>query len=139
MRITLSTSLTAAALVGALALTGCGAEPEATPPAPTTGTATASSPATAPTEDAAQVIEITIKDGKVTPAGKTVEVKVGEPIELKVTSDVAAHLHIHSTPEQSIHAEAGTTTTGTVTIERPGVVDVEVEDTGTLVVKLEAR
>lgn len=141
MRITLSSSaLSALALTGIVALTGCAStdEPGANPTsAPTSSTTVATSPSPSATAES-QVVEITIKDGKVTPAGKTVEVEVGKPVELRVTSDVAAHLHVHSTPEQSIHAEPGTTT-GTVTIERPGVVEVEVEDTGTLVVNLEAR
>lgn len=138
MRMTLSTTLTAVALTGALALTGCASEPDATPSTPTTSTATAGSTSATPTTTPAQVIEITVKDGKVTPHGDTVKVKVGKPIELRVTSDASGELHIHTSPAQSLDYKPGVSST-TITIARPGVVEAELEETGTLVVNLEAR
>ncbi len=67
-----------------------------------------------------------------------VEGKVGEPVTVEITADKAGELHVHSTPEQEIEFGTGTTT-HEVTIESPGVVEVESHDPDTVVVQLEVR
>ena len=69
-------------------------------------------------------IDITIKDGKVTPNGERVKAKVGSPITLKIDADVAGEIHVHSTPEQEIEFAKGSSTKK-LTIKQPGIVDVE--------------
>lgn len=83
-------------------------------------------------------IDITIEGDTVTPNGERVDVKAGEPIELVVKADKAGELHVHTNPEQELTYGAGTTTLK-LTIDEPGVVDVEVHELDTVVVQLEVR
>lgn len=55
----------------------------------------------------ATVVEITIADGSASPRGKRVEVKVGEPVTLRVTSDAADEIHVHSDPEHEMSVKPG--------------------------------
>ena len=50
--------------------------------------------------------------------------KVGQPITLKIDADRPGEIHVHSTPEQEIEFDKGTSTKK-LTIEQPGIVDVE--------------
>jgi plastocyanin len=84
----------------------------------------------------ADTIEITFSDGSVTPNGERVEVDAGQTIELVVKADEPGRLHVHSTPEQSLEYGAGTTTME-LTLDQPGVVDVESHDPKVVVVQLE--
>jgi hypothetical protein len=70
------------------------------------------------------------------PNGDRVEAHVGEPVTLHITSDRAGELHVHSEPEQHIEYDAGETT-AQVTIDRPGVVDVEDHNADVVVVQLQ--
>jgi len=135
MRTSLLTTVAAGALAATLGLTSCSSEtPDAGPTtAPTSTTSDGTTPAST-----AQVVNVTIKDGKVTPAGSTVRVKVGVPIEIKVTADSTGEIHVHSDPEHKLDYKVGVSTLD-FTIDRPGVIEVEVEQTSTLVVNLEAR
>jgi len=83
-------------------------------------------------------IEITFSDGEVTPLGETVDAQVGEPITLKVTADEAGEIHVHSTPEQEIAYDEGTSEHELV-IDKAGVVEVESHDLDATIVKLEVR
>ena len=145
VRTGLTRTVAAAVLAfGALALTACGQEESSSTP----GTSESPEPshtATVPDEGmptdgesrgAEQTIEVTIKDGTVDPSGERVEVSAGEEIQLVVTSDVAGELHVHSTPEQSLPFEVGTTTLP-LTIDQPGVAEVELHDPAMVVVQLE--
>lgn len=102
----------------------------------------ASSPSASPSEetseDAGTVIDITVADGKAEPQGKAMEVAIGEPVTLRIESDSPGELHVHSTPEQEIAFEAGSTEKQ-LTFDRPGVVDVESHDLDQLLVRLEVR
>ena len=109
----------AALVLGLTAVAGCGDDEE-----PTGG------------QNADGTIEITIADGEVSPNGERVDVEPGEEIELEVTSDVAGELHVHATPEQELAYDEGTTTL-TLTIDEPGVVDVEDHELGVVIVQLE--
>jgi hypothetical protein len=81
-------------------------------------------------------VDITIKDGKVTPSGDRVKAKVGEPVTLKIEADTAGEIHVHSTPEQEIEFEKGTSTKK-LTIDQPGIVDVEDHALEQVIVQLE--
>ena len=86
--------------------------------------------------DDTMTIEITFSDGSVTPSGKRVEVDAGQPVELVVKADEPGELHVHSTPEEELEYGAGTTTLK-LTLDQPGVVDVEAHDPKVVIVQLE--
>ncbi len=46
-------------------------------------------------------IDISIEGGNVTPTNEQVQGKVNEPIVLRVNSDAADELHVHSVPEHT--------------------------------------
>lgn len=131
-----------------LLLTGCGSSdsPESsggsssssssTPSPSASGSASESPSPTA--EPAGTVVRITVADGAATPQGKAVRVAIGEPVTLRIESDAPGELHIHSTPEQELAFEAGTTEEE-LTFDRPGVVDVESHDLDQLLYRLEVR
>ncbi|MDO7868312.1 hypothetical protein [Nocardioides jiangxiensis] len=129
-------ALTALAVTGSLTLAACASE--GTTADPTQAPTMSSSGSTSETAAPAKVIDITVKDGKVTPNGATIKVPVGKPIELRVTSDASGELHIHTTPAQALNYTPGTHST-TITIPRPGRVEAELEETGTLVANLDAE
>jgi hypothetical protein len=81
-------------------------------------------------------IDITIKNGKVTPNGDRVKAKVGQPITLHIDADTAGEIHVHSTPEQHIDFDKGTSTKK-LTITSPGIVDVEDHALDQVIVQLE--
>ena len=60
----------------------------------------------------------------------------GEEIEIVIKSDEAGEPHVHSEPEQVLEDAAGTTNL-TLTIDEPGVVDVERHEPEALVLQLE--
>ena len=70
-------------------------------------------------------VDIVIKDGKVTPQGKRVKVKAGDPVTLNVTSDADEEIHVHSDPEHEYEVKAGDSLDETFTIDTPGQVAVE--------------
>lgn len=83
-------------------------------------------------------IDVTFSDNTVTPNGERVEVEVGQPIELVITADEGGEIHVHSSPEQEFEYDAGTTTLE-LTIEQPGLVDVESHSPEQTIVQLEVR
>jgi hypothetical protein len=85
-----------------------------------------------------QQIKVTFRGDSVTPSGERVEVAAGKPVELVVTADAPGELHVHSSPEQELEYDAGTTTLE-LTIDQPGVVDVESHDLEKTIVQLEVR
>ena len=139
--------LTALVLSLAVTLGGCGSEeePEATDPATSASPTPTETATPTETESASESptasgtrIEIVRAGDSVTPAGERVEAAVGEPITLVITSDAPGELHVHSTPEQEVAYGAGTSE-HEVTIDRPGVVEVESHDPHLVVLQLEVR
>jgi len=86
-----------------------------------------------------KVIDVTIKGDSVTPNGDRVDVSVGQPIELKVTADAAGEIHVHSSPEQELEYDEGTSTVKLTPIDKPGTVDVESHALEKTIVQLEVR
>ncbi len=138
----------AVACVVAVTLTGCSGDDTAasdqeTPSASTSespsesaGESASESPSTS--EDEGTVIEIQIKGNTIEPQGKSVVVKAGEPVTLKVSSDRAAELHVHSSPEQELEVEKGESTLS-ITLDTPGIVDVEEHESDVVVLRFEVR
>lgn len=82
-------------------------------------------------------IDIDVEDGEVTPAGDEVEVATGEEIDLVVTADAPGEIHVHSEPETELAYEGtGEPETFTLSIDRPGQVEVESHTLDMLIVKL---
>jgi hypothetical protein len=138
-------------LLLALGVTACGddgtTEPEAdettsttaSPSESTSESASASpSDSTQTPESSRPTIEITFEGDTVDPNGERVAVPMGKEIDLVITADKPGELHVHSTPEQELAYEAGTSTLPLV-IDQPGVVEVESHDLGLVIVQLEVR
>jgi hypothetical protein len=83
-------------------------------------------------------IDITFKGDTVDPNGVQKKVKAGKPITLHIVADKPGELHVHSSPEQEIEYDAGTSDKE-LTIDRPGIVEVESHTLEQLVVVLEVR
>ncbi len=114
----------------ALGLTSCGGG-EADPPAGTS--------ASTPTQDGDSVAFTVTRAGDTfTPNGERVDLGVHQTLVLTITSDVAGEFHVHSTPEQEIAYDAGTSE-HEITIDRPGVVEVESHEPASVVLQLEVR
>ena len=132
----------------ALLVTACGTdEPDASDePTPAETSAAAEPSATEPPsataapakKPAGTSIDITLEGDSVDPDGVEKKVKAGEPITLHIVADKAGELHVHSSPEQVIRYPAGTTDKK-LTIDRPGIVEVEAHELDQLIVLLEVR
>ena len=117
-------------LVLAASLAACGGDDDADPP-------TGSQDVTTQDGDAVAVT-ITREDDSFTPNGERVELAVDQTLVLTVDSDEAGEIHVHSTPEQEITYDAGTSEHELV-IDRPGVVEVESHEPDVVLLQLEVR
>jgi hypothetical protein len=119
--------VTAAALITA----GCGGSNSSD--SASSSSASSSQPSTVSPSDmsneqappARLVIDVTIKDGKVTPTNEQLQSGVNEQIVVRVNSDAADELHVHSTPEHSFNVEAKPMQSFQFSVGVPGKVDVE--------------
>lgn len=84
-------------------------------------------------------VEVAIEGGEVDPAGERVEVAVGQPVELVVSSDAHDELHVHSDPEHEFAVEPGEEQVFRFRIDRAGVYEVESHELGVTIVQLEVR
>ena len=128
-------------VLAALGLGGCASaddEPNAEDPATTSSAPTTEDAISEPAEPAGVMVDITITDDSVTPNGERVDAEVGEPVTLHIDAEGPGELHIHSTPEQEIAYDAGTST-HEVTFDQPGIVDIESHDLEKVVVQVEVR
>src|SRR4051794_2325867 len=81
---------------------------------------------------ATKVIDVTISGGSTTPSGQTIDVAVGQPIELRVTADAPGEIHVHSSPdEQELEYDEGSSTLEIKPIQAPGRIPVESHALGT--------
>ncbi len=71
------------------------------------------------------LIDVTIKGGEINPLNAQLEAKTNEPIVVKVDSDVADELHVHSTPDHTFKIEAKPGQQFQFTVGVPGKVDIE--------------
>lgn len=113
-------ALIAAGLATLLTLTSCGSEEPA-------GTGTG--------EGSSERIELVFEGGEAPPTER-VPVEAGAEVEIVIKSDEAGELHVHSDPEQTLTYGSGTTTVK-VTVDEPGIVDIERHDPPALVLQLE--
>ncbi|WP_374456200.1 hypothetical protein [Nocardioides sp.] len=125
-------------LVLALALTACGDggdDEQATTPS---GSPSDSSSSPAAEDGDSVAVTVTREGDTFTPNGERVEMEVGQTLDLTITADAAGELHVHSTPEQEIEYDEGTSE-HQITIDRPGVVEVESHEPDSIVLQLEVR
>ena len=118
-----------ALVVAVLMVAGCGGD---------TGTVS-SSPNPSPDQPEDVVVDIAIRDGEVTPQGDRVDVKVGQTVTLRITSDAHETIHVHSEPEQEFEVEDGDDVEKSLTIDVPGQVAVEAHDLDVTIVQLVVR
>ena len=64
--------------------------------------------------------------------------EAGKPLKLHIVADKPGEMHVHSSPEQEIEYAEGTTDK-TLTLDQPGVVEVESHHLDKLIVQLEVR
>jgi hypothetical protein len=141
----------ATCLAAALLLSGCGSEDPAADETPSpSASATAEEPADDATEEPEQEPEkesekprpqgpfadLTFDGDSALPNGERIELGVGETLTLRIDSDRPGELHVHSTPEKEIAFPAGQSERK-LTIEQPGVVDVEEHESGKVLLQLE--
>ncbi len=118
------------ALAIALGLAACGDGGDTDLPA---GGATSTA-----TEGDDVAMTLTREGDSFTPNGERVELAVDQTLVLTITADEAGEFHVHSTPEQDVAYGAGTSE-HEITIDRPGVVEVESHEPDLVLLQLEVR
>jgi ABC-type oligopeptide transport system substrate-binding subunit len=86
-----------------------------------------------------KVIDVTFNGDDVTPNGTTESVSVGQRVEFLVTADAPGEIHVHSSPEQELQYDKGSTTLTLKPFTAPGVIEVESHALDKVIVKLEVR
>ena len=69
----------------------------------------------------------------VRPAGERLEAEVGQDIEVRIDSDAADMLHVHSSPEHQYEVKQGDDQVFTFSIDTPGQVELASHETETVV------
>ena len=133
-------ALAAVAVVAALTLAGCAPSDESAAKESPAASAPAGSSSESPSagDSSGNTIEVKIEGDHVEPSGERVQAKVGEPITLHISSDRDAELHVHSSPEQELEVKPGESTQ-TITVNTPGIVEVEEHHSETVVLQLEVH
>jgi hypothetical protein len=117
-------------MAAALITAGCGGS---TGTDNASGTASSSQPSTVSPSDMSNeqapptrlVVDVDIKGGNVTPTNQQLQAGVKEQIVVRVNSDAADELHVHSTPEHKFNVEAKPSQSFQFTVDVPGKVDIE--------------
>ena len=122
----------AAVLAGLLTVAGCGSGSDSS------GSSSSDAASAKPDSSGTATIDITVKDQKITPQGAKVQVEAGKPLKLHIVADAKGEVHVHSSPEHEFEYDAGTTDE-TITLDQPGVVDIESHTLDKLIVQLEVR
>ncbi|MFE6847787.1 hypothetical protein [Streptomyces sp. NPDC057686] len=96
------------------------------------------SPPPAPEAQADRTVILTVRDGKVTPAPSRTELRRGERIALRVTSDRADTLHVHGY-DKELALPAGQEATLVLTADRTGLFEVETHESRLVLTQLLVR
>lgn len=135
--------------VAAMLLAACGSDEPTAAPATTTdvpaasttvdGTASATaSTTTTTTSDPVHTIDVTYANGQVVGGVRTETVELGQKVRLRVTSDVAEEVHVH-TYDVVADVAAGQTAELEFTATIPGRHEVELEKEGKQLLVLEVK
>jgi plastocyanin len=127
-------TLLALTTTAVLALAGCGGSDEPSSPS-TSGASSSGSTQGSSKSTAAATVDVKIEGDEVTPVAQAVQIGVGETVRLNITSDRSGELHVHSSPEQELEFEPGTTQLD-VTLDKPGSVDIEEHESDALLVRV---
>nr|WP_300046357.1 hypothetical protein [uncultured Nocardioides sp.] len=134
------TRLAPLVLVLAASLSACGGDTDTDPPA--TDQSSSSSPSDSDSGSSSTgggaAVTVTREGDSFTPNGERVELGVDQTLVLTIEADEAGELHVHSTPEQEIAYDAGTSE-HEIVIDRPGVVEVESHEPDVILLQLEVR
>ena len=136
------TRLAPLVLVLAASLSACGGDGDTDPPA--TDQSASSSPSDSPSDsgssstDDGVAVTVTREGDSFTPNGERVELGIDQTLVLTIEADEAGELHVHSTPEQEIAYDAGTSE-HEIVVDRPGVVEVESHEPDVILLQLEVR
>jgi hypothetical protein len=136
------TRLAPLVLVLAASLSACGGDGDTDPPATDQGSS--SSPSDSPSDSGSSstgdgvAVTVTREGDSFTPNGERVELGIDQTLVLTIEADEAGELHVHSTPEQEIAYDAGTSE-HEIVIDRPGVVEVESHEPDMILLQLEVR
>lgn len=84
------------------------------------------------------VVELEVAGGKVSGVDDVVEVRLGETLEIRVTSDVDEEVHVHGY-DRTAELKAGETTTLRFKADIPGVFEVELEESGSPLFELRVQ
>jgi hypothetical protein len=84
-------------------------------------------------------IDVTIAGGQVNPANATLQAKVKQQITLKVSSDTADELHVHSVPDHKFQVAAAPNQTFQFSVDVPGNVEVELHHLKRTVATIQVR
>lgn len=90
------------------------------------------------TPEADRTVSVTVRDGKVSPAPARTELRRGERVTLRVTSDRADTLHVHGY-DKELTLPAGQEATLTLTVDRTGLFEVETHESGLVLTQLLVR
>ena len=104
-------------------------------PTTTTGNLTSTVPTPSTSVPESGLVEITIEDGEVVGGPVQLEIEVGYEVSLLVISDQAGHVHVHGY-DLFFEVVPGVGTEVRFTADAPGVFEIEVEGTGTLILEL---
>lgn len=85
------------------------------------------------------VVDVNIKGGNVTPTNEQLQAGVKEQIIIRVNSDAADELHVHSTPEHSFNIEAKPNQSFQFTADVPGKVDVELHKLNKIIATIQVQ
>ncbi|OEJ35555.1 hypothetical protein [Streptomyces subrutilus] len=91
-----------------------------------------------PQEQADRTVTITVRDGKVSPAPARTELKRGERVALRVTSDRVDTLHVHGY-DKELALPAGKEATLVLTVDRTGLFEVETHESALVLTQLLVR
>jgi hypothetical protein len=117
-------SLAAAALL-VLAACGEGDDSPTVASDASTPTTVSAGPTTSPAT-AATVLGVTVRGGSVVEGASRQRARLGQPVTVRVTSDVADEVHVHGY-DLTAEVAAGGTAELTFTADLPGVYEVELE------------
>jgi hypothetical protein len=127
-------ALTAATLI----IAGCGGS--------NASDAASSAPASGPPESSDQqappsrlIIDVTIADGSVTASNADLQAALVEPIVIRVDSDAADQLHIHSVPEYTFDVEPRSGQSFQFSVDVPGRVALELHELNRTIATIEVR
>lgn len=91
-----------------------------------------------PSEQPDRTVTATVRDGKVSPAPARTELRRGERVALRVTSDRADTLHVHGYDKELV-LPAGQEATLILTVDRTGLFEVETHASGLVLTQLLVR